>query len=109
MPIPAPDRTRPLRFDYDELQHALIIEWADGTVHRIPFTALRRACPCAMCKGETNVMVEYKPPPQSLTPSSFELRGWQYVGGYAIQPQWGDGHASGIYSFQYLRELETAR
>jgi DUF971 family protein len=27
------------------------------------------------------------------------------VGGYALAIQWFDGHASGIYSFQYLRSL----
>ena len=30
------------------------------------------------------------------------------VGGYAIQPIWGDGHASGIYSFDYLRKVAEA-
>ena len=83
----------------------LAVAWDDGHESYYDFEALRRACPCALCKGETNVMVEYKPPPQKLTPTSFELRGWQYVGGYAIQPQWADGHASGLYSFQYLRDL----
>ena len=90
------------------VNNILAIAWDDGHESYLELEALRRACPCAMCKGEANVMVEYKPPPQILTPSSFELRGWQYIGGYAIQPQWADGHASGIYSFQYLRGLETA-
>jgi DUF971 family protein len=27
------------------------------------------------------------------------------VGGYAIQPVWGDGHATGIYSFDYLKRV----
>ena len=83
----------------------LAIAWDDGHESYYDFEFLRRACPCALCNGETNVMVEYRPSPQQLTPASFELRAWQYVGGYAIQPQWGDGHASGIYSFQYRRDL----
>ena len=65
------------------------------------------ACPCAACKGETNVLSQSAPLPQNFTPASFELRSWQWVGGYAIQPHWGDGHASGIYTFEYLRKLET--
>jgi DUF971 family protein len=88
------------------VNNILAIAWDDGHESYFDFETLRRACPCAACKGETNVMVEYKPKPHSYTPASFELRGWQYVGGYAIQPHWGDGHASGIYSFQYLRELD---
>jgi DUF971 family protein len=31
------------------------------------------------------------------------------VGGYAIQPVWADGHDTGIYSFEYLRMLVTAK
>ena len=27
------------------------------------------------------------------------------IGGYALQLFWGDGHSSGIYSFDYLRRL----
>jgi DUF971 family protein len=27
------------------------------------------------------------------------------VGRYALNPVWRDGHESGIYSYQYLREL----
>jgi DUF971 family protein len=27
------------------------------------------------------------------------------VGGYAIQPVWGDGQATGIYSFDYLKRV----
>ena len=87
------------------VNNILAVVWDDGHESYYDFEPLRRACPCALCKGETNVMVEYKPPPQKLTPASFELRIWQYVGGYAIQPHWADGHASGIYSFQYLRDL----
>jgi DUF971 family protein len=40
-----------------------------------------------------------------LTPPATQLRSWQFVGGYAIQPVWGDGHASGIFSFDYLRRV----
>lgn len=47
----------------------------------------------------------YKGPEQPLTAASFELRGFHAVGGYAWQPVWGDGHNSGLYSFDYLRRL----
>jgi len=81
------------------------IVWDDGRESYVELEALRRACPCAMCKGETAIMVEYKPKPQNYSPASFELRSWQYVGGYGLQPQWADGHAAGIYSFDYLLKL----
>jgi DUF971 family protein len=31
------------------------------------------------------------------------------VGGYAIQPVWADGHATGIYSFEHLRRVAAAK
>ena len=34
-----------------------------------------------------------------------ELVRFAVVGGYAIQPVWGDGHATGIYSFDYLKRV----
>ena len=45
----------------------------------------------------------HKGPDQPLLPQSFQLKRLGKVGGYAIQPVWGDGHASGIFSFEYLR------
>jgi DUF971 family protein len=106
LPVAREDEGNVIPKTIEVVNDILAIAWDDGHESYFEFEALRRACPCALCKGETNVMVEYKPPPQKLTPASFQLRGWQYVGGYAIQPQWADGHASGIYSFQYLRSLE---
>jgi len=41
----------------------------------------------------------------TYSPESFELAGFDLIGGYAVQPHWRDGHGTGIYSFQYLRRL----
>lgn len=91
------------------LQHIgneLAVKWDDGRESFIPLEKLRRACPCAGCKGEMDVMGNlYRGPEKALTPRSYELKGIAPVGGYALQPQWGDGHSTGLYSFDYLREL----
>ncbi len=92
----------------ETINHFLAVVWDDGSETIVDLERLRRGCPCAVCKGEVNILVASAPAPQNYTPASFELRGWQYVGGYAIQPTWGDGHASGIYSFDYLKKLESA-
>ena len=91
----------------ETVNNFLAIVWEDGTETFVDFETLRRACPCAACKGEANILVAAAPMPQNFTPASFELRSWHYVGGYALQPHWGDGHASGIYSYDYLRRLEA--
>ncbi len=88
--------------------HELAIGWNDHTESYLALELLRRACPCAACGGEPDVMGNLVRPRVTYTPASFELRGWQFVGGYALQPRWGDGHDSGIYSFPYLRRLGQA-
>ena len=104
MPVPAPDRTRPLRFDYDEPGRALLVEWADGTEHHIPFTALRRACPCAVCAGEMGMPGRFAAQPR-LRPGEDELADIALVGAYGLNAVWADGHSTGIYTFERLREL----
>lgn len=84
----------------------LAIKWDDGKESFIPLEQLRRACPCAGCKGEVDALGQlHKGPEQKLTPASFQLVRLAPVGGYAIQPSWADGHNSGLYSFEYLRKL----
>ncbi len=47
------------------------------------------------------------PGPTALNPATArtDLRSWQIVGGYGIQPRWGDGHSTGIYTYAFLRTL----
>jgi DUF971 family protein len=47
-------------------------------------------------------------PVKTYDARSFELRSYDFVGGYGLQPKWGDGHSTGIFSFQYLRRLPSA-
>ncbi len=68
--------------------------------------SMRRRCPCAGCNGEMDIMGNvYKNPTQPLSERAFQIMRIVNVGGYAIQPIWADGHATGIYSFEYLRRL----
>ena len=86
----------------------LAIAWNDGTESYLAPEMLRRACPCASCGGEPDVLGHVERPAVSYTAESFELRGWDWVGGYAVQMRWGDGHRTGIYSYPYLRRLAAA-
>jgi DUF971 family protein len=84
----------------------LAVKWEDGSESFIPLEKLRRYCPCAGCQGETDIMGNlYKNPEQKLTAAAFELVRLASVGGYAIQPVWADGHATGIFSFDYLKKI----
>lgn len=81
------------------------ILWNDQQESYLELQFFRRACPCASCGGEPDVLGRVMRPNVSYTPASFELVSWSSVGGYAIQPRWADGHGSGIYSYQYLRRI----
>ena len=95
--------------DVQQIGEELAIKWEDGSESFISLEKLRRACPCAGCKGEMDVMGNlYKGPERPLTSEAFRLVRLERVGTYALQPLWGDGHATGIYSFEYLRRAAEA-
>lgn len=86
----------------------LAVAWSDGAESYLPLERLRRACPCAQCGGEPDVLGRLIRPQNVYSNGSFELVSYEFIGGYGLQPKWGDGHSTGIYSFQYLRRLAGA-
>jgi DUF971 family protein len=92
--------------DIQQIGGELAIKWDNGGESFIPLEKLRRACPCAGCMGETDIMGNvYKNLEQKFSSSAFELKRIISVGGYAIQPVWADGHTTGIFSFDYLQRI----
>jgi DUF971 family protein len=87
----------------------LAIKWDDGSETFVGLEKMRRFCPCASCNGERDIMGNvYKGPEKPLGPKSFQIVRLNNVGGYAIQPQWADGHNSGLYSYDYIQRLAQA-
>ncbi len=91
-----------VRRDGDE---ALTIKWSDGLPKTLTLRELRDSCPCAGCRGETILFRSYVPEPQPELPDRYDLKGIEQVGTYALKMIWGDGHDTGIFSFEYLRKL----
>jgi len=83
----------------------LAISWSDGVEQFLPLEKLRRACPCAVCNGEPDVMGRGDAPARNYKANSFELKGYDFVGGYGLNLKWADGHSTGIYSYSLLRSL----
>jgi DUF971 family protein len=91
----------------DVIGNELAISWSDGAESFIPLEKLRRNCPCASCQGEPDVLGRGENPRVSYGPRSFDLRAFKFVGGYAFQPTWNDGHETGLYPFALLRALSA--
>lgn len=84
----------------------LAIKWDDDSETFLSLETLRRHCPCAGCQGEKDILGNlYKNSPKPLSASAFTLRSLTKVGGYALRPTWGDAHNTGLFSYDYLRNL----
>lgn len=108
MPTPQAPGSRPVRFSYDERGRALLVEWGDGETRPIPFSLLRRSCPCAACAGEAGGAGRFAQEPD-LRPGEDELADISLVGAYGLNAVWADGHNTGIYTFERLRVLGEQR
>jgi DUF971 family protein len=85
----------------------LALAWADGHESYIPFDVLRKACPCATCRGAHGKAAAAPDPLRVVRgPAAGEvaIREIVPVGAYAVQIVWSDGHDTGIYSFESLRK-----
>lgn len=92
--------------DIQPIGGELAIKWDDGTESFLRLEAMRRCCPCAGCQGERDVLGKlYRGPTRPLTAASFRLEQLVSVGSYAVQPIWGDGHNTGLFTFDYLKWL----
>ena len=78
----------------------LRLTWDDGHTAEFEYGYLRGYCPCAGCQGHGAGAVEYRPPEKPVEPLQI-----QPVGNYAISIQWSDAHDTGIYRFDFLREI----
>ena len=87
-------------------QQALNIQWSDGISHRLTWHVLRSHCPCATCR-----MKPADPPanpfailkPEEAAP--VRVTAMRPLGNYAYHIDFSDGHNTGIYSLDLLREL----
>ena len=80
---------------------ALRVRWPGGREVLLPAARLRDLCPCASCveEGTGRKLLDPATIPADIRP--LELRP---VGSYAIQLVWSDGHSTGLYSWQTLRD-----
>ncbi len=94
------DAPVPTEIKLHQRSRALEISFADGKVFRLPYEFLRVHSPSAEVRGHG--------PGQEVLQTGkreVEIAGMEPVGSYAVQPTFSDGHATGIYSWDYLYHL----
>jgi DUF971 family protein len=101
---------KPTAITLDRPHKVLLITWDDGEKCEYPLNILREACPCVECRGGHENMGKPVNVGDLLTiplarTKSYDVVRIQPVGNYAIQPEWSDGHSTGIYTWGYLHDL----
>jgi DUF971 family protein len=79
------------------------VAWEDGHESYYAGHALRCACACATCVDE---MTGAKLLREAQVPADVRALSIHPVGNYGISVRWSDGHETGIYTFERLRELD---
>ncbi len=101
---------RPTKIQLDKKAKTLNVVWTDGNEQITSWKVLRERCPCATCRDEREKALDA--PMSSLDiftlkpMTSDDLNHIELVGNYAARLIWGDGHKSGIYGWQLLREFQ---
>ena len=102
-------KPQPTNIQADRNARRLTITWADGNQSSYSFDGLRLACPCVECKGGHANMGQMTPPSvvRNAPDTGIQLINLNAVGSYALQPQWSDGHSTGMYTWELLRALDA--
>ena len=90
----------PTALTLHQASRQLEISFDDGQVFHIPFELLRVMSPSAEVQG-------HGPGQETVQTGKREvgISGVAPVGHYGIQPQFDDGHESGIFTWAYLYEM----
>lgn len=83
----------------------IAISWEDGSESYYPCNKLRSASPSASTQGERDILGQTHGghPPRDF--DGVTVTSWEIVGNYAIRFDFSDGHRTGLYSYDYLKEL----
>jgi DUF971 family protein len=110
-----PPQITPTRLKLTKEQQ-LEIDWQDGFKSVYSISYLRSMCPCAQCRvvregsDPHDISPAPKPKPMlTILPGNYSgqitVTQAEKVGNYAIKLVFSDQHDTGIYSFEYLREI----
>lgn len=91
--------------DVQILENEVAILWNDGKESFFKTDFLRSKSPSAENEGEVDILGNKHGGCARKQFPGVTVHDWQLVGNYAIRFIFSDGHSTGIYSFNLLREL----
>lgn len=103
-PTPPQSAPWPVEIRLKKDRRTLVVAFDDGIVADLSAELLRVMSPSAEVQGhspEQRVLVAGK--------SNVEIVGIDPIGNYAVRLTFGDGHATGLFSWAYLRTLHEER
>lgn len=86
----------------------LLITWSDQVTKSYRVRELRDACPCATCREKRSAPAADPfalPLLSKVELEPLRIGGMKPVGNYAYTISFSDGHDTGIFTFELLREL----
>lgn len=101
---PAKKTVHATGLDLSADQKQLTVTWSDGAVLQVGARRLRQYCPCAACVEEWSGKRTYD---VETIPADMKVVEVVPVGNYAVSFTFGDLHRTGIYNWEYLRDLSA--
>ena len=83
------------------------VTFYDGYVAQFDLLSLRQGCPCATCRNMRERGQDSWPRSDSAVPLRVEDA--ELHGAWGLNITWNDGHNTGIYSFELLRQWHERR
>ena len=95
-----PEKPTPTEIKLHQKSRVLEISYSDGSHFELPYEFLRVYSPSAevRCHGPGQEVLQ-------IGKKEVDILSLEPVGSYAVQPHFSDGHATGIYSWDYLYEI----
>lgn len=102
-------RVQPKSIDVSNSDQVLEISWGDGHISRFSLFGLRKNCPCVECRGGHDKMGRFEPELFRVEPTrTYKIVSAETVGNHALKITWNDGHNSGMYRWNLLRQMDEA-
>ena len=83
----------------------IAVRWTDGKETYYTGAQLRKASPSAETQGEKDIFGTQYGGQKPAPPADVQVLAWEKVGNYAIRFEFSDGHRTGLYTYDYLRNI----